>query len=131
MKTIQRTALHADINVTPLVDVCLVLLIIFMFVTPLMVTGMPVHLPQAGTAEPLARQPLQLTLTANGMLFIGQNVVRADEAAAALQRARAEADRPIVVQADKSLSYAAVADLLDGCRAAGFSSVGLATLKRD
>jgi biopolymer transport protein TolR len=121
-----RTALNAEINVTPLVDVCLVLLIIFMVVTPIMVTGIPVALPTVRSSEPLEQQPLRVTVKADGALYIGQVVVRVEEATAALQRARAVADRPIVVQADKTVPYGLVAEILGHCRAAGFSSVGLA-----
>ena len=120
------SALHADINVTPLVDVCLVLLIIFMVVTPLMVTGVPVELPKVGTGEGLGNQPMQVTLKDDGTVYVGGNVVRADEVMNALLHEREESDRPLVVRADKKISYGEVARLLASCRAAGFSNVGLA-----
>jgi biopolymer transport protein ExbD len=131
MRAISRTALTSDINVTPLVDVCLVLLIIFMVVTPLMVTNVPVNLPVVGTGEALARQPLQITLQGDGTLFIGDQVLRMEQATSALERERGTADRPIVVQADKTLPYGRVVELLDICRRAGFSNVGLAARSRD
>jgi biopolymer transport protein TolR len=126
MHATSPSRLNSDINVTPLVDVCLVLLIIFMVVTPLLVTGLPVRLPTAATGDPLASQPLQITLLGDGTLFIGDAIVRIDEAPAALARARAAADRPVVVQADKALPYGRVVELLDACRASGFTNVGLA-----
>ena len=126
MRALSRTALTSDINVTPLVDVCLVLLIIFMVVTPLMITNVPVNLPVVGAADALARQPLQITLQSDGTLFIGDQILRMEQAGSALQRERAAADRPLVVQADKTLPYGRVVELLDLCRQAGFSNVGLA-----
>ena len=124
-----RSSLTSEINVTPLVDVCLVLLIIFMVVTPMIVTGLPVDLPGARTGDPLARQPLQITLTADGNAWIGDSVVRVDELASALQRE--DTSRSVVLQADKSLLYGRVVEVLDGCRAAGFRDVGLAAQPRD
>ena len=120
------SAIHADINVTPLVDVCLVLLIIFMVMTPLMVTGLPVQLPRVGTADVLAKQPMQVTLRDDGTVWVGGNVVRTDEVAGALAQERAKSDRPLVVRADKTISYGEVAKLLAACREAGFSNIGLA-----
>lgn len=130
MRAIPQGRLSSEINVTPLVDVCLVLLIIFMVVTPLIVTQVPVELPVVGSAEPLARQPLQVTLTADGTLHVGSQIVRAEEAAVALGRERERSDREVVVQADAAIAYGKVADLLAICRAAGFSSVGLAAQRR-
>src|SRR6185436_6321873 len=96
------TALHADINVTPLVDVCLVLLIIFMVVTPMMVTGMPVNLPRGATVEGVAQRPLTVTLNVDKTLYIATNVIRADQLAGELQRLRAESNRPVIVRAEKT-----------------------------
>ena len=130
MRALSRTALTSDINVTPLVDVCLVLLIIFMVVTPLMITSVPVNLPVVGSADALARQPLQITLQGDGTLFIGDQILRMEQATSALVRERATADRPVVVQADKTLPYGRVVELLDICRQSGFTNVGLAAQVR-
>lgn len=129
MRTAGQSVLNSDINVTPLVDVCLVLLIIFMVITPVIVTGVPVQLPTAGTAEPLARQPLQISVMADGTLFIGSTVAQPGEAGTVLARVQASGDRPVVVQADKSLNYGKVLAVLDLCRRAGFTRVGLAAQK--
>lgn len=129
MRAAAHSALTSDINVTPLVDVCLVLLIIFMVVTPMIVTGLPVDLPSARTGDPLARQPLQITLTADGNVWLGDSVVRVDELASALTRE--DTGRPVVLQADRSLPYGKVIEALDRCRAAGFRDVGLAAQPRD
>lgn len=126
MRSSTSSALNAEINVTPLVDVCLVLLIIFMVVTPLMVNGVAVSLPTVGTTEALAQQPLQITLSADATVFVGSQVVRLEEVRAALENERGRGDRPLVVRADKSVAYGDVANLLAVCRAAGFGEVGLA-----
>jgi len=122
--------LQSEINVTPLVDVCLVLLIIFMVVLPAMVNGMPVHLPAAAHSGTIADQPLQVTINADRTLYVGMNVVRAEDLTNALQHARAESNRPVIVRAEKSLTYGDVVRVLDACRAAGFDQVGLGTVKR-
>ena len=127
MRATHTAALQSEINVTPLVDVCLVLLIIFMVVTPLMVTGMPVELPRAASSESIRHQPLQVTINADRVLYVGGSVLRMEQLAGELQRIRAESNRPVIVRADKSLPYGDVVAVLDACRAAGFDEVGLGT----
>ena len=131
MRAASHASFSSDINVTPLVDVCLVLLIIFMVVTPLMVTGVPVNLPSVAAASALADQPLQITLQADGTLYVGDEILRVEQAASALEAAHRSGDRPVVVQADKSVAYGDVAVLLGLCRDSGFTSVGLAAQRRE
>lgn len=121
--------LQSDINVTPLVDVCLVLLIIFMVVLPTLVTGIPVHLPKAASGEALEKKPLQITLNSDKTLYFDAVVIRRDELASELQRRHDHAQRPVVVRADKSLPYGEVVSVLDACRNAGFETIGLAGAK--
>ena len=124
------SSLQADINVTPLVDVCLVLLIIFMVVTPLMVTGMPVQLPKGATVDTVDKGPLQITIKADNTVYIAESVIHREELASELRRRASETARPVLVRADKSLAYGEVVDVLDACRAAGFENVGLAVEKK-
>ena len=131
MRATRSIALQSEINVTPLVDVCLVLLIIFMVVTPMMVNGVPVHLPPAAIADPLAKQPLQITINADGVVYVGQSVLRIDQLADELQKLRAQADRPVIVRGEKTIPYGEVVKVLDACRSAGFEQVGLGTEKLD
>lgn len=126
MRATSATSLQADINVTPLIDVCLVLLIIFMVITPLLVTGVPVHLPKTQTADSLGKQPLQITVNSDETIYIDSIAIRADQLASELQRRRSEVSRPVVVRADKALRYGDVMKVLDFCRRAGFENVGLA-----
>jgi biopolymer transport protein ExbD len=130
MHMTRAAALHSEINVTPLVDVCLVLLIIFMVVTPLMTNGMPVNLPRSSTATNVGEGPLQVTLNGDHTLYVGQDVIRAEELSAELQRVRAKSNRSVIVRAEKSLPYGDVVKVLDACRTAGFDEVGLGAKKR-
>jgi biopolymer transport protein ExbD len=123
------TTLASDINVTPLVDVCLVLLIIFMVVIPTLVTGMPVDLPKASTAAATPESPLHITINADRTLYLNANVIREEELASALQREKREGGRPVIVRAEKTLLYGDVIRVLDLCRRAGFTDVGLAADK--
>jgi biopolymer transport protein ExbD len=127
MRATPATTLQWEINVTPLVDVCLVLLIIFMVVTPVLVTGMPVRLPDSSTAEGLAKQPMHITITADRIVFVDSVAIRVDQLDSELRRRSDEHRRPVVVRADKTLAYGEVTQVLDACRAAGFENVGLAT----
>ncbi len=108
---------------------CLVLLIIFMVVTPMVVNGIPVHLPVSSTAEKAARQPLQVTINADRTLYVGSNVIRVEDLSAELQRVRAQSNRPVIVRGEKSLQYGDVVKVLDACRTAGFDEVGLGAEK--
>jgi biopolymer transport protein TolR len=125
-----RTALQADINVTPLVDVCLVLLIIFMVVTPMIVSGVPVKLPAARTGGPVGDPDRQLPITVkeDGSLYFDATVIRPEQLANELQeRHAAHPDRPVVVRGDQHVQYGEVVAVLDACRKAGFNDVGLLT----
>jgi len=130
MRATPATSLQSDINVTPLIDVCLVLLIVFMVITPLLVTGIPIRLPQTSTADALAKQPLQISVKADGTIFIDSVAIRSEQLASELARKHDQVTRPVVVKADKTLAYGDVVRVLDACRAAGFENVGLATTPR-
>ena len=130
MQITRASSLQSDINVTPLVDVCLVLLIIFMVVTPMIVNGVPVHLPQGRTSTPIgdASRQLPITVNADATLYIDANVIRREQLASELQRLHdAHPERPVIVRGDTSVRYGEVADVVDACRLAGFRDVALAT----
>ena len=116
--------LQASINVTPLVDVLLVLLVIFMVVTPMLKRDFPVDLPATATGREQEIPPDQVTLTAtaDGRLLLNGTAI--DEA----RLGEALAGQPVVfLEADRSLSYARVVDLLDVCRSAGIARIGVVT----
>lgn len=130
MQVTRASSIQSDINVTPFVDVCLVLLIIMMVVTPLIVTGMPVHLPAARSSAAAAENTRQLpvTLNADGTLYVDATVIRTEQLAGELQRLHdAHPERPVLVRGDVSVRYGEVAAVVDACRLAGFRDVALAT----
>lgn len=127
-----RSALQSDINITPLVDVCLVLLITAMVATPLFVNG-AVRLPITHTAEQMGDRDHQLSITVrdDGTVYLGTIAVRREQAAAELARLHRESpDRPVAVRGDARVAYGEVVAVLDACRAAGFSEVGLVSERR-
>ena len=120
--------LNASINVTPLVDVCLVLLIIFMVVTPMLQKGIPVNLPVTDEPEktPDTDKQLQISVKADGSVYLGPNVVRKDQVESALKEIQERTpDREIAVKGDKLVKYGDVLDVLRACREVGFNDVGL------
>ena len=128
LKKLSSTPLNSDINVTPLVDVCLVLLIIFMVVTPMLQKGVPVNLPVTEDPEktPDTEKQLQISVKADGSVYLGPNVVRKDQVEAALKEIQERTpDREIAVKGDRLVKYGDVLDVLKACREVGFNDVGL------
>ena len=120
----------ADINVTPLVDVMLVLLIIFMVTAPLLVTGVPVDLPQSRAgALSQDNKPVQISMDSSGRVFIDEMEIAADSVTAklaAIAEARgASDDMRIYVRADRRLDYGRVMQLVGDISSAGFRKVAL------
>ena len=121
-------SLRSDINVTPLVDVCLVLLIIFMVVTPMLQKGVPINLPVTEDPEktPDTDKQLQISVKADGSVYLGPNVVRKDQVQSELENIHSRTpDREIAVKGDKLVKYGDVLDVLRACREVGFNDVGL------
>ena len=130
----QKTNLNADINVTPLVDVCLVLLIIFMVVTPMLQKGVAVNLPVTTQPEktPDTEKQLQISVKADGSVYLGPNVIRKDEVESSLKEIyQRTPDREIAVKGDKQVKYGDVLDVLKACREVGFNDVGLIAQPKD
>ncbi len=120
----------AEINITPFVDVMLVLLIIFMVAAPLMTVGVPVDLPKTA-ADALPgddEEPLTVTITAEGIVMIQETETSPDELVAKLQAIAAErtSDR-IFLRADGANQWNAVAEIMGALNAGGFSNIGLVT----
>ncbi|WP_120503000.1 protein TolR [Sulfitobacter mediterraneus] len=120
----------SEINVTPFVDVMLVLLIIFMVAAPLLTVGVPVELPKtaAGALPADQEEPLTVTITAEGAVQIQTTQV---ERAALVKRLRAIAaertsDR-VFLRADGKVPYSAVMEIMGALNAGGFSNIGLVT----
>jgi biopolymer transport protein TolR len=121
----------SEINVTPFVDVMLVLLIIFMVAAPLLTVGVPVELPKtAANALPAEdeEEPLTVTVTADGVIMIQTTEVSPDDLIPRLQGIAAErsSDR-IFLRADGANAWARVAEVMGALNAGGFSNIGLVT----
>ncbi len=120
----------AEINVTPFVDVMLVLLIIFMVAAPLLTVGVPVELPKTA-ATPLPsedEEPLTLAIAADGRLVLQSTEIARDELIPRLRAIAAErrADK-IFLRADGSVSYALVMQVMGALNRGGFNNIGLVT----
>ena len=119
----------SEINVTPMVDVMLVLLIVFMVAAPLLTVGVPVNLPKTG-AKPLTgdNEPLAITVKADGKVFLQDTAIETSNLVSKL-RAITETgyEERIYVRGDKDVAYGDVADVVARINAAGFSKVALVT----
>ncbi len=121
-----------DINVTPLVDVMLVLLIIFMVSAPLLTDGVPIDLPQsqAKALDQENKEPLTVSVRDNGAVFLQNSEIKVEELVPKLQaitQARGGTEERIYVRGDKKVDYGAVMRVMGRLSAAGFRRVALVT----
>ncbi len=131
----KRHAPMSEINVTPFVDVMLVLLIIFMVAAPMMTGGVPVDLPQAkGTQlESPKKEPMVVSVTREGKVYLGQqetDVITLEDIGAKLQviaKERGGTDEPIFVRGDRAVEYQHVARVMARIKEAGFRKLSLVT----
>jgi biopolymer transport protein TolR len=116
-----RRAPLAEINVTPLVDVMLVLLVIFMITAPMLMTGVQVHLPKAQTAPlPQDKHPVEVALDAQGILHLEGNVVQASDLPQVLQALQVQhKDNLVYLRADAALPYGKVMEAAGAISGAG------------
>ena len=122
-----RTRPMAEINVTPFVDVMLVLLIVFMVAAPLLTVGISVDLPET-TANPIADQgePLTVTITGEGIVYVQETAVDIDNLVPRLEAiATAGYDQRIYIRGDQARSYGEVMQVMGRINAAGFRRIGL------
>ncbi|MDZ5699180.1 protein TolR [Chelativorans sp. M5D2P16] len=127
----RRHALMSEINVTPFVDVMLVLLIIFMVAAPLLTVGVPIDLPET-QAEALnsETQPITISVNNEGRIYLQETEVPIDEVVAKLQAiAQAGYDERIYVRGDRAADYGTVMRVMARISAAGFRNLGLVTLQ--
>jgi biopolymer transport protein TolR len=124
-----RRAAIADINMTPFIDVMLVLLIIFMVAAPLMTVGVPLDLPKTGAGElNVDKQPITLSVTNTGEVFLGEDKVEpANLVALITQKATEGLDERIYVRADARAEYGVVAKVMAVITEGGFKRVALVT----
>src|SRR5215469_14082597 len=119
----------AEINVTPFVDVMLVLLIVFMVTAPLLTAGVPVDLPKTH-AQPLGqdREPLSVTIRNNGQIYLQNTPVTENDLLPRLTAIAANGyDQRIFVRGDRSVDYGRVMEVMGLLSAAGFTHIGLVT----
>ena len=122
----------ADINVTPFVDVMLVLLIIFMVTAPMLVTGVPVELPESrANALEQPEEPIEIAIDQSGTTFIDGTLVVASELPARLEEIAGAQDaakpRQIMLRGDASISYGQMMRVMGELNRAGLNSVSLVT----
>ena len=127
----RRRPVMAEINVTPMVDVMLVLLIIFMVSAPLLTVGVPIDLPQS-QAKTLDqdREPLTVSVNVKGEVFLQNTEIALDELVAKLKAvtdARGGLDERIYVRGDRQVDYGTVMKVMGRISAAGFRRVALVT----
>jgi len=127
----RRRPVMSEINVTPMVDVMLVLLIIFMVSAPLLTVGVPIDLPQT-QAKSLDqdREPLTVSVKLDGEVFLQNSEIKVDELVPKLQaitQARGGLDERIYVRGDRKVDYGTVMRVMGRLSAAGFRRVALVT----
>ena len=127
----RRRSVMAEINVTPMVDVMLVLLIIFMVSAPLLTVGVPIDLPQT-QAKSLEqdKEPLTISVNDKGLVYLQNSEVEVDDLIPKLQaiaEARGGSDARIYVRGDKTVSYGNMMKIMGRLSSAGFHRVALVT----
>ena len=120
----------SEINVTPFVDVMLVLLIIFMVAAPMLTVGVPVELPRtsAGALPAEQEEPLSITLTSDGTVLIMSNEIDPNDLIPRLRAIAAERrDNKVFLRADGTIPYERVVQVMGALNSGGFNNIGLVT----
>lgn len=132
-KNRRRILPRADINVTPFIDILLVLLVIFMTISPTVPTGLKASLPEQPPPGPPQQKPekvIVLSMDRNGVIKINQNEIQASHLIEELQDIfKTRSDRTIFVQGDDELLFSDMARLIDAAKGAGMERLGLVTEK--
>jgi len=129
----QKTARMSDINVTPMVDVMLVLLVVFMVTAPLMTTGIPLELPQGGNQVLSdASKSLRISVNESGDIYLGSDAVEMTQLVSrVVEMRRANPEMGVVISGDTAADYGAVMLVMQALKDAGIEKVGLETGARD
>lgn len=133
MMTSNRNGFIAEINVTPFVDVMLVLLIIFMVTAPLMTQGLEVELPQTRTVRtlPQDKDHMVLTIKRDGTVFLDEYAVKPGELAGHLERLVKEERKSLFLRADREVAYGRVVAVMGEIKSAGIDHMGVVAEPED
>jgi biopolymer transport protein TolR len=128
----QRHAPMSEINVTPFVDVMLVLLIVFMVTAPLLAAGVPVDLPKANVG-PIApdKEPITVTIATDGQVFVKDQAVLLADLVPRLKLLAATGDDRIYVRGDKAANYGTIMRVMGTISGAGFTRIALVAIHED
>jgi biopolymer transport protein TolR len=122
-----QTAL-ADINITPLVDVVLVLLIIFMVTAPVLQSGIEVNVPKTRTVKEITEERIVITINKDQRVFLGNDAVNINQIAADIRRrVRDPRNQFIFVRADENVPFGAFASVMDAVKQSGITNVSIVT----
>lgn len=129
---LRRGGLMSDINVTPMVDVMLVLLIIFMVAAPLLTSGVPVDLPQtAAKAMATDGKPITVTVQPDGALYLGEDAITADTLLSAVATAAAgNLEQRLYIRGDATAQYGVIMEVMGALSGAGYAHIGLITTQK-
>ena len=129
----KKGALNSEINVTPMADVMLVLLIIIMLIAPLLQQGVPVTLPQASNTDEKPEQDdnTVVAVTSDGRYFVDNQPVSETELLSAINRALdRKFERILLIKGDEDALYSSIMNLMDSLQRAGIEDIGLVTERR-
>src|ERR1700678_631814 len=122
-----QTAL-ADINITPLVDVVLVLLIIFMVTAPILQSGIEVNVPKTRTVKEITEERTVITINKDQRVFLGNEAININQIAATLrQKIRDPRGQSIFIRADENVPFGAFATVMDAVKQSGITNVSIVT----
>ena len=123
----------SEINVTPLVDVMLVLLIVFMVAAPLMTVGVPIELPKTQAKQlSTSTEPLTISIRADHTIYLQDTVIKLEELAPKLKAlAKNGNSEQLMLRADTNTNYGAVMDIMGVLNQAGYTKIGLVTATKD
>jgi biopolymer transport protein ExbD/biopolymer transport protein TolR len=118
----------SEINITPFVDVVLVLLVIFMLTAPILQSGIEVELPKTKSVKVISDEKVVVTITKGQTIYIGNDAVNIHRlGAAVLDHLRGGGDSPVYIRCDKSVPFEAVAEVMDALKQAHVTNINIVT----
>jgi biopolymer transport protein TolR len=118
----------ADINITPLVDVVLVLLIIFMVTAPVLQSGIDVSVPKTRTVKEITQERLVITINKDQRVFLGNDSININEIGTKIrQKIRDPRNQSVFIRADENVPFGAFASVMDAIKSAGITNVSIVT----